>query len=234
MGMFAFAGSAAVTQAQAQAQDAARACQDTIKIERGDTISAIAERCDLSETRLLALNPGVEGSSDLVVGQRISTKTDAAGAGGQLWSDFKNAVGETSSALENVAKGINSSAQDILAKNPDLRSRIENLGSSLNMSGEGSSASVAVQIVPKTEQADIRISAKGLPSNVDVGINIGAVGSASENVARIRTGSKGTLSESVRLPGWLPRDKRLVVTITGDEHNVLARSISTSVTTSSE
>uniref|UniRef100_UPI0035E3F4CD LysM peptidoglycan-binding domain-containing protein n=1 Tax=Microvirga soli TaxID=1854496 RepID=UPI0035E3F4CD len=37
----------------------------------GDTLSGIAERCDVPERRLMRLNPQVEGSRDLRVGMEL-------------------------------------------------------------------------------------------------------------------------------------------------------------------
>ncbi|BDA85371.1 hypothetical protein Sa4125_29130 [Aureimonas sp. SA4125] len=207
-----------------QAQDVAPTCQGNVTVERGDTLSAIAERCDLSEARILAANPSLEGSSDLVIGQRLSTETPGAQVGNRLWSGFKGAVGQTGNALESIAKGVNSSAQDILDKNPDLRSRVDSLGENLNLTGGQSSASVSVTPVSTTPEADVEVVATGLPANEAVRINVGAVGAASESVAQARTSADGTLRHVTQLPSWLPAGKQAVLTITGDSQTVLARS----------
>lgn len=207
----------------AGAHEAGAACLGGVVIERGDTLSSIAERCDLSEARILAANPNVEGSSDLVIGQRLSVESPGSQVGTRLWSDFKGAVGQTSNALESIAKGVNSSAQDILDKNPDLRSRVNGLGETFNLTGGQSSVSLAVTEVPTTPEADVEIAATGLPANEAVSINVGAMGAASESVAQTRTSGDGSLKQVARLPAWLPSGKRGVVTVTSEAQTVLAR-----------
>jgi LysM repeat protein len=178
-----------------QAQDsAAPACKSPVMVERGDTLSAIAERCDISEARILAANPRIEGSSDLVIGQRIAIDAPGKQVGNRLWDDLKSAAGQTRNALESIAKDVNSSAQEILDKNPDLRARVDGLGKTLGLTGGTSSGSV------------------------------GVVGAASESVAQARTAADGSLRQTTPLPSWLPSGKRAVVTILDDRQTVLARS----------
>ncbi|GGD15564.1 LysM peptidoglycan-binding domain-containing protein [Aureimonas glaciei] len=212
----------ATTTSLAQAQDTAPACQDGVVVERGDTLSAIAERCDLSEARLLAANRGVEGSSDLVIGQKLATETTGEQVGSRLWGQFKGAVGETGNTLEGVAEGVQSSAQGILDRNPDLRSGIDSLRSRLDVTG--SSGRLAVTPLPATPEADVEIAATALPADQAVRINVGVAGAASETVAEGRTSAEGSLTQTTKLPAWLPEGKQVVVTITDAEQNVLARS----------
>lgn len=204
-----------------QAQDVAPSCQDQILVERGDTLSAIAERCDISEARILAANPRLEGSSDLVIGQVLATQSVGKQVGDNLWGSFKGAVGQTGDALEGVAKGVNSSAQEILDRNPNLRSGIDSLGATLTGRASGR---VTLKLLPATPEADVEITATDLPANQAVRLNVGAVGAASESVREARTSADGTLTESIVLPGWLPAQKQVVVTITDEQQNVVARS----------
>ena len=51
------------------AQSAPSPCGDAVVVARGDTLSRIAERCDVSEALLLRANPGLSGSDDLRAGQ---------------------------------------------------------------------------------------------------------------------------------------------------------------------
>ncbi|WAJ29551.1 LysM peptidoglycan-binding domain-containing protein [Antarcticirhabdus aurantiaca] len=208
----------------AYAQGVASPCGDSVEVRRGDTLSAIAERCNVSEGRLLAANPMLDGSGDLIIGQSISTRSAARQVGERLWSDVKGAVGQTSEALEGVASGLNATAQDILDKNPDLRSRVESLGSSLGVTGNGASGAPTVEVTPQPQQAAVDVMVTGLPTQSTVRINVGPAGAASQEVAEARTGADGTLRQSVPLPDWLPDGKRVVLTITDGERSVMARS----------
>lgn len=208
----------------ASAQNVASPCGDSVEVRRGDTLSALAERCEVPEGRLLAANPTLDGSSDLIIGQSISTRSAARQAGERLWGDVKGAVGQTSEALQGVASGLNGTAQDILDKNPDLRSRVESLGSSLGVSGNQATAAPTVEVTTRQGQATMDVAAAGLPTDTAVLINVGPVGAASQEVAQARTAADGTLRQNVPLPDWLPAGKRAVLTITDGERNVLVRS----------
>ncbi|WAJ27257.1 LysM peptidoglycan-binding domain-containing protein [Antarcticirhabdus aurantiaca] len=208
----------------ASAQDVAPACGDGVEVRRGDTLSAIAERCDISEARLLASNPALEGSGDLVIGQTLSTRSAARRAGERLWGDVKDAVGQTSDALEGVASGLNATAQDILEKNPDLRSRVEGLGSRLGVTEGGAARSATVEAQSVPGQAALDLMAMGLPADAAVRVNVGPPGAASEQVGQTNATADGTVRERIPLPDWLPAGKRVVVTLADVEGNVLARS----------
>ena len=51
------------------------ACGAKAVVQRGDTLSRIAERCEISEGDLLRANPDVEGSADLRVGMELSLRS---------------------------------------------------------------------------------------------------------------------------------------------------------------
>lgn len=58
--------------AQSPAQAPASPCEgDVVVVQRDDTLSGLADRCGVSEGRLLAANPNVDGSGDLVAGMRL-------------------------------------------------------------------------------------------------------------------------------------------------------------------
>lgn len=206
------------------AQGTSSPCGDSVEIRRGDTLSAIAERCDVAEARLLAANPALEGSGDLMIGQTISTRSAARRAGERFWGDVKGAVGRTSEALDGVASGLNATAQDILDKNPDLRSRVEGLGSRLGITDSGSTRSATLEAKPVPGPNALDVIAEGLPADAIVRVNVGPAGAASEQVAEAHASAEGTVRERVSLPEWLPTGKRVVVTLADADGNVLARS----------
>ncbi|WP_062112286.1 LysM peptidoglycan-binding domain-containing protein [Aureimonas sp. AU40] len=209
----------------AQAQDVTSPCGGSVEVRRGDTLSSIAERCDIPEGRLLAANPTLDGSGDLVIGQSVSTRSAARQAGERFWGDIKGAAGRTSEALEGVASGLNATAQDILDKNPDLRSRVEGLGARLGITDGGSPRGATLEAKPVPGQASIDVTSEGLPAGASVHVNVGPAGAASEQVAQMRTGADGTVRETVPLPDWLPAGKRVVVTLVDGDANALARAI---------
>ncbi len=102
---------------QVWAQASACAGGETI-VQRGDTLSRIADRCDASESTILAANAGLQGSADLQVGETVRV-TSADGSAKPI-SERLNAFGtEANEALGRVAGRVGSSVQDLLDKNPD-------------------------------------------------------------------------------------------------------------------
>jgi murein DD-endopeptidase MepM/ murein hydrolase activator NlpD len=104
-------------------------CGDTVTVQRGDTLSSIAERCEVPERSLMRLNPRIQGSRDLRVGMELRARgdgqSDAGNALGQLGSLARGAVGTLSETLSDFATDLGSSARELLDRNPDLRQRLE-------------------------------------------------------------------------------------------------------------
>ena len=105
-------------------------CGSMTIIQRNDTLSNIASRCDVSEASLLSANPAIHGSGDLRVGATVRID---AGSAGTTVRRFSRRVGDT---IGTLANDVGSSVQDLLDKNPDLKSRLDKLGSTVGLTGE--------------------------------------------------------------------------------------------------
>lgn len=191
----------ALVAAGAASAQAPSCAGDTATVQRGDTLSRISERCDVTEAAILSANPQIEGSSDLQVGGtlRLRSEGDTSGRLGETLNTFGS---EANNALGRVAGRIGSSVQDLLDKNPDLKSRLEGLGRKVGIGDAKAAPSATVTPQSGAAGATVTVSATGLPPEFAVVIGAGLPGSATEVVQDARTSSTGTLSTNVAVPAW--------------------------------
>jgi len=199
-------------------------CGDTVTVNRADTLSSIAERCDTTEAAIMRANPGVEGSDDLQVGSRLNLPT-ASASGQQTTERLKSLARETGNALTEMAQELGASVDDLLNKNPDLQQRLRRLGDRLNIPGiDASKAQVSLSPDSGSPGTSVTVSATGLPSDTAVVIGGGAPRSAYEVLDRTRTTAEGTLRATVRIPDWAGDHERFMLTIAASEGGWKVRS----------
>lgn len=205
-------------------------CGDTVKVERGDTLSRIAERCEVTERSIIRLNPRIEGSRDLRVGMDIAVR-GTGGSGANALDRFGSIAGEAADALSGFARDLGSEAQELVEKNPDLRQRLEGLGQRLRGSigsSDGSRPQQAPTIsVSRREAAageTVEITARGLPQNAQVVLGAGAPQAAYDVVQTARTASDGTLQAAVRVPDWAGDMRRVVLVVAAEDGSWSVRS----------
>jgi LysM repeat protein len=215
--------SLAATTAQVEAQSG---CGPSVTVARGDTLSEIAERCDVSELAILRANSGITGSADLQVGMELKIRDGAAGfsldrAAGRLKS-FAQEAGDT---LEDLAAKVGSSVEDLLNSNPDLHQRLRQLGDRLSIPGvDASKAQISLEPPSGPPGTAVTISAVGLPANAPVTIGGGAPRAAYEILDRAWTSNDGTLQATVRVPEWAADTRRFVFAIANADGTLKARS----------
>jgi hypothetical protein len=217
--------------ASAAAQTPENSCGDRITVQRGDTLSRIAERCNVSERALIRLNPRIEGSRDLRVGMEIAVRGSGAATGGAL-DRFGSMAGEAAGALSDFARDLGSSAEDLLEKNPDLRQRLEGMGQRLRgvlgpspeKSGPAQAGEIAVSRHEVAAGESLEITAKGLPENTQVSVGAGAPQGAYDVVQTARTDAAGTLKLAVRMPDWVAELRSVVVLVAAQDGSWSIRS----------
>lgn len=184
---------------------------NSVTVQRGDTLSRLADRCDVSESSILAANPDVNGSMDLQVGETIRLSRQSAPDRGRGWT-LKNFVNDAHDALGRVADTVGASVQDLLNKNPDLRARLDNLGRKVGLPGGETSPTMAVTPSSGAPGLTVTVSGVGWPKDSSVTIGAGASGSAHEKLQTTRTSSNGTFDAHLQVPSWAAPDDRLVFT----------------------
>ncbi len=203
-------------------------CGDAVVVARGDTLSRIAERCDVSEALLLRANPGITGSDELQAGQALRLRRDTP----DLNTRSDQAVGSVGalasragSALNDLAGEVGASVDDLLTKNPDLHNRLRQLGSRFGMAGaDAGKASTSISPASGPPGTVVTVSAIGLPADAPVVIGVGAPRSAYEVLDRARTSGDGTVLATVPVPAWADGTGRLVFVVASPERGLKVRS----------
>ncbi|WP_230530898.1 LysM peptidoglycan-binding domain-containing protein [Microvirga roseola] len=199
-------------------------CGSSIVVRRADTLSSIAERCNVSELDILRANPRIRGSADLVAGQELRLPEEGSPSASTA-ERLGSAAREAGDALADIARDFGSSVEDLLRKNPDLHERLRRLGGELDIpSLDVSKAQVSVTPEEGATGTPVTVSAVGLPKNVPVRIGLGAPRSAYEIVADARTSADGTLQVNVEIPDWAGEEDRVVFVVEGRERNWNVRS----------
>ena len=207
-------------------------CGDAVAVVRGDTLSRIAQRCDVGEGALLAANPRVRDSGDLEVGTRLSLRRaasddrsrpdDAAARLGALAS-------RTGEALGGIAGEVGSSVEDLLGQTPALREQLRRLG----LPGVDARAKPpAIAIFPRQGPVgtSVTLSAVGLPPNATVAVGGGPRRAAYEVLDQVRTTGDGTLDATVQVPGWATDAGSFVFVVADAKRDLRVRSDAFTVT----
>ena len=197
-------------------------CGGATRVNRSDTISSIAARCDTTEAAILRANPAVEGSDDLRVGRELRLTGSTAQPTTERLGSLAREAG---SALSGMAQDLTSSVDNLLDKNPDLRQRLGGIGDRLSSTNvDVSKAEISVAPGSGTIGTMVTVSAKGLPPNTAVAIGGGAPRTAYEVLQQATTTADGTLQASVRIPDWSTGKERFVVTVAAEEAEWKVRS----------
>lgn len=211
------------------AQDApALPCGNAVTIERGDTLSRIAERCNLTEAAILRANPRIQGSGDLQARTTLQLRPSSGDAGVNLdqaasrLGAIASGVGNT---LSDIAGQVGTTAEDLLSRNPDLQDRLRQLRNRLGTPNVEAGAA-AVSISPRSGPvgAAVTVSARGLPANTPLVVGGGQRGAAYEVLDSVRTGGDGTAQAMVRVPDWAGTTGQFVFVVASLDPSVTARS----------
>ncbi|WP_157944525.1 LysM peptidoglycan-binding domain-containing protein [Mangrovicella endophytica] len=197
-------------------------------MKRGDTLSTIAARCNLSEAAILRANPAIEGSADLQAGQQLRLRADGETLD-RLGESVAGAAEKTGNVLSGIAQGINTQVQEALNDNPDVKRHLESFGNRIGLSDREPPKTVSVVPLSDASQSAVTVSASGLPSSRAVAIGAGTPGSAFEIIKRVETTGDGEVRADVELPDWLRTQDKAVFVITDTDGSVIGRSQPVSV-----
>ena len=205
------------------AQDGANACGDTVQVERGDTLSRIAGRCDVPERRILLANPSVSGSQDLRVGMTLHLNP-AKHAGDTIKSTARNLGQSAVQGLDQLGQSLKSGVDNFMNQNPGVRNKLNELGQDVGVSGNIGPASLTVTSARLAPGGSATVTASDLPVNTKLQIGIGAPGSAYEVIGEATTSGTGTLDATVDIPDWVSTSPQAVFVATEPDGPVVARS----------
>jgi hypothetical protein len=208
-------------------------CGNQVQVQQGDTLSSIANRCDVTEAKILDLNPTVEGSKDLRTGMMLTLAPPAANeaadrareAADSLFGRLQSYAREAGRSLEGAAERVTGSVEDFVKRNPDLHQRVRKLGQRLNIPGmEKVEAQVSLSARTGPPGTPVTLSAIGLPANQRMEIGGGAPDGDYDVLDSARTSSEGTLQVTVPLPKNADPQRDFIFVIASPDLNVAARS----------
>jgi murein DD-endopeptidase MepM/ murein hydrolase activator NlpD len=209
----------------AEAQTPSASCGDKVTVQGGDTLSSIAQRCGVSERNLMRLNPRIDGSSDLRVGMELRVGGEPDSSDPDLVGRLRSFANDAAELLSGLARDAQTTAEDILAKNPDLRQRLERWSQQLRGSPtETEERTISVSPSEGPVGATVTVTAKGLPRDTNVVVGAGRPQAAYQVIERAKTGSDGTLRTSVRIPDWAGEADRLVIVVAAENSDWILRS----------
>lgn len=176
-------------------------CGEAAVVVSGDSLSEISARCDVGEGRILALNPSVEGSDDLIVGETVrieGPRTEREpGTLDRLGEIAGSATRDLAESARRAGEAIGTEVDQFLDQNPGIGRRVRDLTGGLSPDAE---AQLAVTAVPTGEGPRLSLAAAGLPAGEPVLVTGGRPGRAQERLAEGLTGPDGTFETSVPLP----------------------------------
>lgn len=231
---FTVAAAAAFLGAQIAATAAQQApCGDRVEVQTGDTLSSIAKRCDVTEAKILDLNPKIQGSRDLAAGMRLDLAPPAASDAGArareaaegLLGRLKSYAREAGQTIEGAAETVTSSVEDFVKRNPDLHQRVRKLGQRLNIPGmDKVEAQVSLSVRSGAPGTSVTLSAIGLPANQQMQVGGGVPDGDYDVLDTVRTSQDGTLQVTVEVPARADPGKDFIFVVANPDLNVAARS----------
>lgn len=229
--LFAAALCSAITLGPAAAADSQ--CGNEAQVRQGESLSALAERCNVTEARILDLNPKVQGSKDLQAGMLLKlaapsaddAATEAREAAGSLFGRLKSYAQDAGQSIEGAAETITQSVDNFVKQNPDLHLRVRKLGHSLSIPGmERVEAQVALSRRKGVPETPVTLSAIGLPTTQRVDIAGGEPGGDYKILDSALTSAEGTLQVTLVLPRWADPQRDFIFVIAGPTTDIALRS----------
>ncbi|MGA8157338.1 MAG: LysM domain-containing protein [Rhodoplanes sp.] len=210
--------------ASGRAADPSAECKGgTTVVKPEDSLSSIARRCGVPENSILAANPTIDGSGDLQVGATVHVQPHE-GLGEHAGQNLDVLVTRATAALGRFAHEVNSSVQDLLDKNPDLRTRLEKIKNELGLSRNAPPAVLSVTPQSGPAGAKVSVEAVNLPKDTPVTLGVGVAGSPYTKLQDARTSSTGTLALQAEVPATANPGSDLVFVIRKKDGPIEARS----------
>ena len=210
--------------ASGRAADPSAECKGgTTVVKPEDSLSSIARRCGVPENSILAANPTIDGSGDLQVGATVHVQPQE-GLGERAGRNLDVLVTRATDALGRFAHEVNSSVQDLLDKNPDLRARLEKIKNELGLSRNAHPAVLSVTPQSGPAGAKVSVEAVNLPKDTPVTLGVGVAGAPYTKLQDARTSSTGTLALQAEVPATANPGSDLVFVIRKKDGPIEARS----------
>jgi len=186
-------------------------CGDTEVVVFGDTLQAIAERCDATVEALRRANPQVDADA-LDVGRTLVIPT----ATGEVPATITYTV-QPGDWLTQLAERFDTTVADILDLNPEITNpNLIRPGQELILPvGAAGARAESVIIAPDSGPpgTPIAITASGFPANTEVTVSLGEQNADPFSTIRARTDANGILNTEVVLPAAAQLNEQWNITV---------------------
>ena len=206
-------------------------CGEAVTVAAGDTLSAIARRCQTTIAALVEANPQIEDPDLIFPGLEI--RMPATGGPPADTQTYSVRPGGT---LEAIAERFGTSVDRILALNPGLSASDDlEAGRMLNLPTAAVDPQVNVTPISGPPGTAIDVQVDGFPSSLSVTVGLGRAESQFTVSQEETTDGAGALSTTITLPdSATPGDPWVVVVQTTDLPRVRAMSETITVTAGEE
>jgi LysM repeat protein len=215
------------------AEKAGIRCGPEVQVRAGEALSNLAERCGVTETSILDLNPDVRGSKDIRAGMTLNLAAPSPDdivaktreAADAIYERLKSYAEEVGQSIDRAAEATKQSMSEFIERNPDLHQRVRKLGHRLNIPGmEKVEAQVSLTVRNGAAGAPVTLSAIGLPAYRPVDIAGGPPTGDYQIIESARTSADGTLQVTVQLPSWADPQRDFIFVIAIPESSLAVRS----------
>ncbi len=222
-------------------------CGETTRAAAGETLTEIAERCDVAIEALRDANPTLTGdavAAGMEVAMPESTMPEGADAAANEDTDIIERAGDlirdAGREIEDAARAAGQSVSDYLSGNPDIGRDIREFGERYGLPGfgtpdepgadaeAGASTTAAVganiTLTPASPRAgeEVTISATGLRAGAAAEIAIGPTRTEYEVIAQATSDAAGRVETTFTLPDWTNASDSVVFVV--ETENVTLRS----------
>jgi LysM repeat protein len=171
-------------------------CKDSYVVRFADSLGAIARRCQMTLTELLAANPGIQQSTPIYPGQVLRIVPGAKPPA--IPNSYTVLSGDTLSA---IAEKFDTTVKELIRVNPEiLDPRFIYISQVLRVPGDISEPRVALSADNIMPGWYLEVRAYGFPPNTDLDYRIGKAGGPYTPNEDVTTDEYGTASAYVYFP----------------------------------
>jgi LysM repeat protein len=189
-------------------------CGDRYVVQEGDTLHAIARRCDVALAQIVERNPGLGDPPEIAPGAELDLGAPAAEANAA--SRMESYTVEVGDTLHSIAGELGVSLVELMAANPNVDPAALSIGEQLEVPGDRPAATVS--LIPETGAPGVMVALRARQLRPNDWVTIGAGPQASEWQAlrEARVGENGELSAQVAVPDWAEPGQRLIFVVDTD------------------
>lgn len=204
-------------------------CGDAVTVVAGDTLSAIARRCETTPAAILRENPDLSDPNLIRTGMTLRMPQPGIEPPPDQEETYLVRPGDTLSA---IATRFGSSVEAIVNANPEIRDpNLVRVGQRLTIPSPGVQPRISIRPTAGPPGTAVTFRAEGYPANTRVTVGLGREESEFAISEQHTTDAEGAVSAEIAVPGSAgPGEPWVVVVQTTDLPRVRATSNTFTVT----